>query len=146
MSFNTHTYLRPACLTDILYNNRHILRHHYNYSAGALLVYLDISVKCPLVNITQGFCFFPRTCSASISLICLECTHQFYQDSTEPGHIPKSLNKWNNVSNIVYSQPITHFGTIIYLEQFQKLFVFILCNDRLKATVNIFITDWAYMT
>ena len=48
--FHTPTFGKPADLTNILHNNYHISRHHYNYSAESLLVYLDICDTCLLVN------------------------------------------------------------------------------------------------
>ena len=60
LPFYIHFFPRSAYLTDILHNNLHISRHRYNYSAGALLMHLDISNKYLLVNITQAFRFFPK--------------------------------------------------------------------------------------
>ena len=120
LPFHTQTFLRSA---DILHNNHHISKHRYKYSAGALPVYLDIGDKSLLVNTTQALHFFskdlfstyvidmPGVLTASLhKLIC--------NDDSTALHLPKSLNKWSNAFNVIYPQPITHCGAIIFLEQF----------------------------
>ena len=102
LPFHIHAFLGPAYLTDILYNNLHILRHRYNYSARALLVYLDISNKYLLVNITQAFCFFFQRLVQHVchwygwNTNCVFAYINFFR-IVLPSHLFKYLNKWNKV-------------------------------------------------
>lgn len=113
----------------------------------AFLAYLDVRNRCFQAHINRAFyfliiqhvcywytwntnCFF-----GYINLIRIVVVNRF----------SKGANKTLNFCNVVYSQPINHYWRPIFLDHFQKLFIFIFYNNGFEATINVLKTNWRHM-